>query len=587
MGDRCKLKRLFLDQIKTNMGVLSWNENYGDEMFQNFNMSKLRMDEAYLNITSKLSKLYLYSVYKECEKCPYTLDRELENGDTLTINTHHPKSYRVSPQELSILEPNSDVICDVQTSFGEFGVYNLNITDHNCSVETLKEPVNIYFPIITVLAIYAVILLVFCNFLYVLRVYVKTPERETTSCDFNPKQSQKRNRVVSLDAFRGISIVLMIFVNFGSGGYTTLEHAVWNGLQLSDLVFPWFLWIMGVCIPISTASTIKRGTSRGSALINITRRSCILFGLGIFLASGRDLETLRIFGVLQRFGVSYLVVATTFMLFPGGLSVSDGANGQKAGYIDWKDMVALKSQWMVAFIVVLVHNLITFVVHAPNCSKGYMGPGGLHENGSHIGCTGGAAGYIDFLILGKHVFRNLEITNMYKADAFDPEGILGCLTTIFQVYIGSQAGATIIFFKGHRSRLVRWMVWGTALGLAGACLCGFSKDDGLIPINKNLWSISFVLVTSSLAFFLFSICYVLIDVKKFWTGKPFVFAGMNAIFMYVGHNVAFNNFPMRWIPNQEIGFQSHFLMLFENIWGTLIWLLLAYQLYRMKVFISV
>lgn len=71
-----------------------------------------------------------------------------------------------------------------------------------------------------------------------------------------------------------ISIILMIFVNYGCGGYEILDHAVWNGLHVADVIFPWFLWIMGVCIPISLSSAFKRGTSKTSALLNVLRVNC-------------------------------------------------------------------------------------------------------------------------------------------------------------------------------------------------------------------------------------------------------------------------------------------------------------------------
>lgn len=125
----------------------------------------------------------------------------------------------------------------------------------------------------------------------------------------------------------------MIFVNYGGGAYGFIDHAIWNGLNIADLVFPWFLWIMGVCIPMSIKSTIKSGISNREALLNITRvrsmldivnkscifiirfqRSIILFAIGIFLGSGTNLNQFRVFGVLQRFGISYFVVASVCLL---------------------------------------------------------------------------------------------------------------------------------------------------------------------------------------------------------------------------------------------------------------------------------
>ena len=106
----------------------------------------------------------------------------------------------------------------------------------------------------------------------------------------------------------------MIFVNYGAGGYAVLEHASWNGLHFADLVFPWFMWIMGACVPISLMSSFRKQLSNTSIFFNVLKRSIKLFCLGIFLGAGPTLECMRIFGVLQRFGICYLVV-TTICLF--------------------------------------------------------------------------------------------------------------------------------------------------------------------------------------------------------------------------------------------------------------------------------
>ncbi|XP_031356839.1 heparan-alpha-glucosaminide N-acetyltransferase isoform X2 [Photinus pyralis] len=559
------------------MAISSWIEDYGSEMFKNFNMSKLGRDEAYLNITSELpGPLHLYTVYNECHMCPFTKEGTIDSG-RMVISTRFEKTWRI------LSSPNETILCSFSPDFGEFGVYDLTIGS-TCKLKTLKDPVNIYFPILTVVLIYALVALLSANFVYIFKVYTKPVERQTTSHDIDPKQCTQRSRVISLDTFRGITISLMILVNFGCGGYALFDHATWNGLQLADVVFPWFMWIMGVCLPISSQSMSKRGVKRKEALLGVLRRSCVLFGLGLFLGSGRNLDTLRIFGVLQRFGVCYLIVGTTFLAFPP--LVNSDPPVEKKSVKMWMDVYALRHQWFVVFLLGVLHGMLSFFVHASNCARGYLGPGGLHDNGSHVGCTGGAAGYIDRLILGNHIYQGSVLREIYKGDAFEVEGILGCITSAIQVYLGSQAGATILFYKGHTSRLLRWMIWSTVLGLSGGFLCGFSREEGLIPLNKHLWSLSFVLVTSSLAFLALAICYVLVDVKRYWSGKPFLFAGMNAILMYVGHNLAFNNFPIRWSPNGD-GFKTHFGTLFENVWGVAVWLLIAYLLFRRKFFLSI
>ncbi|KAK5640372.1 hypothetical protein RI129_011183 [Pyrocoelia pectoralis] len=568
------------------MVLNSWTEDYGSEMFRDFNMSKLGRDEAYLNIVSEHPQpLQVYTVYKECYKCPFTKERTVTN-ESIIISTHYEKLWRIladAPISSSV-DSSTGVLCDFNPEFEEFGVYNLRISQ-SCELETLKEPVNIYFPILTVVVIYSLLTLIAASFLYVLKVYTKKVERQTTSYDIDPKRCKQKSRVTSLDTFRGLTISLMILVNFGCGGYAIFDHVTWNGLQLADIVFPWFMWIMGVCIPISSYSNVKRGIAKRTALLGILRRSCILFMLGLFLGAGSYLDTLRIFGVLQRFGICYLIVAASFVMFPPEIETG-GDYIEKQTKKMWKDILAMKHHWAIAFSLGALHSLIIFLVHAPNCARGYLGPGGLHENSSHVGCTGGATGYIDRLILGDHMYQHSVLREIYKGDAFEVEGILGCVTSALQVFLGSQAGSTILFYKAHTSRLLRWVIWGTVLGLIGGFLCGFSKEEGIIPMNKHLWSLSYVLVTSSLAFLVLSICYLLVDVKKYWSGKPFLYAGMNAIFMYIGHSLAFNNFPIRWTPTHA-GFTTHFVMLFENVWAVGVWLLIAYLLYRHKFFLTI
>ncbi|KAF2901701.1 hypothetical protein ILUMI_04480 [Ignelater luminosus] len=567
------------------MGILSWTENYGDEIFMGLNMSKLKRDEAYLNISTPTT-VYLYSLYEECFQCPFTQEQPIENHEILKINTRHPRLWRILKEDVSIspVDSNHSVLCTINQEFGEFGVYDLKISSSNCQLHVLKEPVDIHFPILTVVLIYALILLLVSSCICVWRIYTNKPERQTTSFDKELEPNQKRKRLKSLDTFRGISIVLMIFVNYGCGGYAVFDHAVWNGLQLADIVFPWFMWIMGVCIPISVSSILKKGISKKSSLKNVLRRSCILFGLGLFLGAGPNLDKLRVFGVLQRFGICYFVTASAFILFS---SAKQFHEEKKRVFNFCTDILTLKYQWIVAIILLIVHNLLTFMLSIPNCSKGYLGPGGYHDNGKHMECTGGAAGYIDKVILGNHRYQYPTIKSIYKSEAFDPEGILGCLTSIIQVIIGAQAGAIVLFHKGHAARLIRWLIWAVILGLIGGFLCGFSKEDGLIPVNKNLWSISFVLVTSSLAFLFFSLCYCLIDVKEYWSGKPFLFAGMNAILMYVGHGMTTNSFPIRWVPVKEVGLSTHFITLIENVWATGMWVIIAYYLFTIKFFLSI
>ena len=101
----------------------------------------------------------------------------------------------------------------------------------------------------------------------------------------------------------------------------------------------------------------------------------------------------------------------------------------------------------------------------------------------------------------------------------------------------------------------------------------------------NFRSTSFALVTSCFAFILLSFCYLLIDVNKFWSGKPFLYAGMNAIIMYAGHSIAYNNFPVRWYLEDHNN--THFMKLIQDMWSTIFWIFVAFILYRKKLFFSI
>ncbi|KAL3283750.1 hypothetical protein HHI36_017919 [Cryptolaemus montrouzieri] len=188
----------------------------------------------------------------------------------------------------------------------EFGVYNITFDDTNCKFETLKNPVNIYLPILTVFFIYLGLI---CLFISGRKFKSKIwKEKNVNISENNTERSTNfKRRIKSLDTFRGISIVTMIFVNLGAGGYDILDHEPWNGLHLADFVFPCFLWIMGVCIPISLESGFKKGATHESMVKMVTVRSVKLFCLGIFLNSGIYFYNFRLMGVLQRFSISYFL----------------------------------------------------------------------------------------------------------------------------------------------------------------------------------------------------------------------------------------------------------------------------------------
>ena len=130
-----------------------------------------------------------------------------------------------------------------------------------------------------------------------------------------PAAPARKKRYKSLDTLRGLSLIIMVFVNYGGGEYWFMEHVAWNGLTLADLVMPWFLFMSGVSIRIALLSKIKRGVSKTEISYEILVRSVKLIGLGLFIIGGNEFwETFRIPGVLQRIGFSYFVVALIHLL---------------------------------------------------------------------------------------------------------------------------------------------------------------------------------------------------------------------------------------------------------------------------------
>jgi heparan-alpha-glucosaminide N-acetyltransferase len=178
----------------------------------------------------------------------------------------------------------------------------------------------------------------------------------------------------------------------------------WNGLTVADLVFPWFMWIMGVSLAISIQSQLRNSRSRSELVMNILRRSAILFFLGLIINSlggHNDLRLMRIPGVLQRFAVAYLVVGLMQTLLASRELSSLGILGEDNAVPWWwvvRDIKACLVQWFVMISMVIVHTCLTFLLPVPGCPTGYLGPGGLHDGGKFQNCTGGSARYFFFLL---------------------------------------------------------------------------------------------------------------------------------------------------------------------------------------------
>jgi len=431
---------------------------------------------------------------------------------------------------------------------------------------------------------------------------------------------QRSERLVSLDSFRGIALAVMTFANYGAGGYWFLDHAAWNGLTVADMVFPWFMFMMGVSMALSYASVFKKAERAGADMASTrrllcykaARRTLILFTLGMFMANGFNYTHWRIPGVLQYFAFSYGVTSFTVLLLmsytSAALAVEEETErtdlersrswrvhpedrpwlmrlcGDEDGVMPSMVMRAYRYEWAAQLVLVVMYLSISLGAQAPGCPRGYQGPGGIGNGAQYPDCTGGIHRWIDVQLFGMdHIYLNPTCKLLYGCVGYDPEGTLGALTACTLTYLGLMTGRVLVHFKSHEQRLRRWAAWAFALLLLCGALCGFSQNDGLVPINKNMWSTSFGLITAGTGIIGLGVCYVLMDVLQLWTGAPFNYLGMNSILFYMGQAFFHRYFPFSYSTDST----SHASLLQMNVIGTCCWFFVAYWCWKKKFFLKI
>nr|XP_005284014.1 heparan-alpha-glucosaminide N-acetyltransferase isoform X1 [Chrysemys picta bellii] len=583
----------------------------------------LKIDQALLLVHNELihENLTVSWLSDSCYQCLYQDLVSVPMSNTsgkpsivaVAVDSQHPITLHLNGTGAGRELPR------IHYHFGEFGNYSLVVKSFasstkmiSCDIIINESPVNSHLPILYAFLIYVGVL----SILTVGRVFViidpirnwfykklhpgdtdrlinselGSPTRtDSTSSDVPATTwtvSQRRLR--SLDTFRGLSLIIMVFVNYGGGKYWFFKHQSWNGLTLADLVFPWFVFIMGTSISLSLNSMLRRGCSKWKVLGKALWRSFLLFLIGIVIINPNyclgplSWGNLRIPGVLQRLGFTYLVVAVLELLFAKAVAENDTL--QETPYFALRDILLYWPQWVFILTLEATWLGLTFLLIVPGCPKGYLGPGGIGDFGKYPNCTGGAAGYIDHLLLGeKHIYQHPSSNVLYQTTvAYDPEGILGTINSICMAFFGLQAGKIFLFYKDqHKQIMSRFFIWSVVMGIISAILTKCSKDEGYIPANKNLWSISYVTTLSCFAYLLLLLIYYLVDVKKWWSGAPFFYPGMNSILVYVGHEVFENYFPFKWKMKDS---QSHGEHLAQNLVATSIWVIISYLLYRKRIF---
>ncbi len=364
-----------------------------------------------------------------------------------------------------------------------------------------------------------------------------------------------QERLISLDAFRGLTVAAMILVNNpGSWSfvYPPLLHAAWHGWTPTDLIFPFFLFIVGVSMAFSLGA--RRESGRVSRLYGkILRRSALLFAVGLFLHLYPKFHpaTLRIPGVLQRIALCFLFGAII--------------------YLNLKP----KARVLVSLLLLVLYWALLTFVPVPG-----FGPGVLSEEGN-------LPGYIDTLLLRGHLYK----------PAFDPEGLLSTIPAIVTLLIGSLAGDWLRTRRTN-SRKVRIMLfYGLVLTAAGLGL------DRWLPINKPLWTSSYVVFTAGAALIAFSLMHSLLEGPR-WTAwaTPLRVLGSNAILVFAGSAVMVKTLLLIKIPAAAGKTVSPQAWLYERFLSPLagpylgsliypllllgLWVLLLWPLYRHKVFIK-
>ena len=465
--------------------------------------------------------------------------------------------------------------------------------------------------------------------------------------------SEAKNRLISLDVFRGMTIAGMVLVNnpgTWSHIYDPLEHAAWHGLTPTDWIFPFFLFIVGIAIPIalgkhvSTGSGSDRGsTARTGVYKKIVTRTLMIFALGLsmsvipffqFAASDApdaakmliwlamtgglfflllrnfkvaaaliaasivgiiamnlggynvvpyNFATMRIPGVLQRIAVCYLVVSLIFL------------------HTNWKHQLGI------AIALLLGYWILMTQIAVPGCEITSI---------SDKACN--LAAWLDRTILTEnHIWRSAKV--------YDPEGLLSTLpaiaTTISGVLTGTwllrknsppyeggvdvaSADGVVLSDSGLKTQDPRL---NTVSGLFffGTILLAVGYIWNIyFPMNKALWTSSYVLVTTGIALLTLAACYWLIDIKGYKTwAKPFVIFGVNALPLFVFSGIMarmLGAFRVTGADDQPVALQK---WIYENIFLSiaqpidaslmyaisfiLVWLLLMWLLYRKRIYVKV
>ncbi|KAK7337736.1 hypothetical protein VNO77_18322 [Canavalia gladiata] len=373
------------------------------------------------------------------------------------------------------------------------------------------------------------------------------------------KKLPKPKRVASLDIFRGLTVALMVFVDDAGGQWPMIGHAPWNGCNLADFVMPFFLFIVGMAIPLA----LKRIPNRLLAVKKVLVRTLKLLFWGLVLQGGFshapddltygvDMKRIRWCGILQRIALAYSVVALVEIF-------SKRAQARDLEPTQLSIFKLYYWHWLVAACILAVYLALLYGIYVPDWQFTVHNPDSIY-NGTIFTVTCGvrgkldppcnAVGYIDREVLGiNHMYKHpawrrseactekSPYEGPIKKNApswcyapFEPEGLLSSISAMLSTVIGLHFGHVLIHLQDHSSRLKHWLLLGIGLLTSGLIL----HFTHAIPLNKQLYTLSYVCVTSGAAALLFSAFYIMVDIcgLKFLF-MPLKWIGMNAMFVYV------------------------------------------------------
>lgn len=375
----------------------------------------------------------------------------------------------------------------------------------------------------------------------------------------NSYPSQVSRRLLSLDVFRGLTVAAMILVNNpGSWShiYAPLKHAPWHGCTPTDLIFPFFLFIVGVAITYALSGAKAAAGGHRTVLLKVLRRSLVLFAIGLFLGlfPKFDFEHLRIPGVLQRIAVVFFFCSLLFLK------------------TRWQTRA-----WIMAGLLLLYWALMT-LVPVPGIGEANLEPA------TNLGA------WIDNSLLHGHLWSQSKV--------WDPEGLLSTLPALVTGLAGVRTGEWLRSGRGEEEKTVGLFAAGSL-----ALILGLAWDL-VFPLNKALWTSSFVLYTAGWALLVLALLYWFVDVKGYRAATPPLLAfGMNAIGAFILSGLLpkiFNLIQVNGPAGESMGVRQYFQQTFlvpyfsplnASLLGAVLFLLLCFlpvwMLYKRRLILKV